>query len=356
MQMSRAYKISTIIGLVLATFCVACRYFVLIADWYAHNVYPIISDILSWVSAPIPFNIEELTIIGIVLLAVAMIVASVKNKWGWKRCLRYELTILLWTYVWFYMAWCNNYGRSSIFERTSTVAAMYDKTEFVDFCNAFIQETNNSWTDKTFNNQDKLETEVKTLYANAPEQYGLSAPRSWHHPKPIMFNSLYSSVGILGFMAPLYGESLLNTELMDFDYPFTCAHEYAHMLGISSEAEANWWAFVVCTSSENKAVRYSAYKGILPYVLYNARLALNEKEYTELTSTIDKRVVEDIEETREHWRSKRSPLLRAVHEWTYDRFLKSNSISTGIENYSEVVRMLISLKKPSLQNIRKLNS
>ena len=179
--MSRAYKISTIIGLVLAAFCVACRYFVLVADWDAHNVYPIISDILSWVSAPIPFNIEELTIIGIVLLAVAMIVASVKNKWGWKRCLRHELTIVLWTYVWFYMAWGNNYGRSSIFQRTSTMPAKYDKPEFVNFCNAFIREANISWTDKTIINKEKLQSDVKNLYANAPEQYGLSAPRSWHH-------------------------------------------------------------------------------------------------------------------------------------------------------------------------------
>mgnify|MGYP003295339278 CR=1 FL=1 len=52
-----------------------------------------------------------------------------------------------------------------------------------------------------------------------------------------------------------------------------------------------------CTSSDNQAVRYSAYKGILPYVLYNAKLALSEQEYAELTETIDKRVVKDIEET-----------------------------------------------------------
>lgn len=349
MPLSRAYKISTAIGLVLAAFCAACRWFVPVADWYAQTVYPVISDILSWISSPLPFNLEELTIIAIVLLAVTVIVTGIKKRWGWKRCLRYELTVLLWTYVWFYMAWCNNYGRSSIFERTSTMAAKYDKAEFVYFCNTFITKTNDSWTDKTLSDRDKLETEVKALYANAPEQYGLSTPRSWHHPKPIMFNSLYSSVGILGFMAPLYGESLLNTDLLDFEYPFTYAHEYAHMLGISSEAEANWWAFVVCTSSEDRAVRYSAYKGILPYVLYNARLALSESEYAELTGKIDKRVVKDIDDTREHWRSKRSPLLRAVHEWTYDTFLKSNSISTGIENYSEVVRMLISLKSPRLK-------
>ena len=162
-EMSKAYKISTSIGIMLAAFCVACRCSVPIADWYAHSVYPVISDILSWLSSPLPFNIEELTIIAIVLLAVAVIVASVKKRLGWTLCLRYELTILLWTYVWFYMAWCNNYSRSNILDRTSTAPAKYDKAEFIDFCNTFVQEINNSWTDKTLSDKEELETGTKCI-------------------------------------------------------------------------------------------------------------------------------------------------------------------------------------------------
>ena len=343
-MMSRTYKTSTWIGIMLAVFCAVCRCSVSVADWYALNLYPIISDVLSWCSSPIPFSLEEITIVAIILLAIIVICIGFKRHWGWRRCLVYEGTILLWTYVWFYVAWCNNYSRSNIFDRVSAPVAEYDKAEFIDFCRTIIHEANNNWTKEAQYSQDQLETEIKSLYADVPKKFGLSTPRSWHHPKAIMFRSVYSSVGILGFMAPLFGESLLNGDLQDYDYPFTYAHEYAHMLGISSEAEANWWAFNITTCSKSKSVRYSGYKGILPYVLNNARLALTQQEYENLFDSIDERIIEDLDNTRIHWRSKRSPLLRSIHEWTYDTFLKSNNIATGIKNYSEVISMLISLK------------
>ena len=40
------------------------------------------------------------------------------------------------------------------------------------------------------------------------------------------------------FMAPLFSESCLNADILPFDLPFTYTHEYAHLLGVSNEAEA----------------------------------------------------------------------------------------------------------------------
>ena len=41
-----------------------------------------------------------------------------------------------------------------------------------------------------------------------------------------------------GFMAPLFSGSCLNADILSFDFPFTYAHEYAHLLGVSNEAES----------------------------------------------------------------------------------------------------------------------
>lgn len=41
-----------------------------------------------------------------------------------------------------------------------------------------------------------------------------------------------------GFMAPLFSGSCLNADILPFDFPFTYAHEYAQLLGVSNEAEA----------------------------------------------------------------------------------------------------------------------
>lgn len=147
-------------------------------------------------------------------------------------------------------------------------------------------------------------------------------------------------------MAPLCAESYINTDLPDVDYPFTYAHELSHLLGVSSEAEANWWAFHACASSSNAAVRYSAYKAILPYVLSNASISLSEQEYKAVLASVRHEVIEDVRNSHAHWQSLQSPVLRKLHSVSYDLFLKGNNITKGVENYSEVVALLINLKAP----------
>ena len=79
-----------------------------------------------------------------------------------------------------------------------------------------------------------------------------------------------SGVGVLGYMGPFFTEYNLNPDLLPVQYPFTYAHEMAHVLGISSEAEANLYGFLVCSRSGVPEIRFSAYFALLPYVLSNA--------------------------------------------------------------------------------------
>lgn len=69
-------------------------------------------------------------------------------------------------------------------------------------------------------------------------------------------------VGVTGSMGPFFCEFTLNGDLLPSQYPATYAHELAHLLGITSEAEANFYAYQVCTRSQVQAIRFSGY---LPY-------------------------------------------------------------------------------------------
>ena len=53
-------------------------------------------------------------------------------------------------------------------------------------------------------------------------------------------------VGVTGSMGPFFCEFTLNGDLLPANYPATYAHELAHLLGITSEAEANFYAYQVC--------------------------------------------------------------------------------------------------------------
>ena len=53
----------------------------------------------------------------------------------------------------------------------------------------------------------------------------------------------FSMVGVTGSMGPFFCEFTLNGDLLPPQYPATYAHELAHFLGITSEAEANFYAY-----------------------------------------------------------------------------------------------------------------
>lgn len=346
---SRIYKITTILGLLLAAFTFFCRFCTPLADWYSLNVYPVISDLQSWLTSWMSYNLQEPVVGLLILAAIVFIVFAVVRKWGFWRCLRYELTLGLWTYVWFYMGWCVNYSRSSIYERTHTQPTEYDSLAFRSFLNDYTVQLNASWTTDTVS-YPALEESIKTFYAQVPECYGLAAPRSWHHPKRMWLNKFYSQSGILGFMAPLFAEPCLNADLLPSQYPSTFAHEYSHLLGVSNEAEANWWAYQTCVASDIQAVRYSGYSRVFSYVFMDAMRSLSPEEFDAWAKMVRPEIYEDIDKEIQHWDSLRSQPVTKAHREVYDVFLKSNNVVEGHRSYSMVVRLLIDLRQCAEQS------
>lgn len=327
-------------------FTLGCRFSSSLAEVYSQHVYPLWADCFSFISSRIPFALQDLTVALLVGSLFLMLGLAFLGKMKVRTCLACVSVLFLWCYVWFYVGWCANYSRSSIYSRTSAQPVEFQKQAFLQFLDRYTVCLNQAWTTVGEVNKDSLEAEVKRFYAGVPDVYLLASPRSWHRPKQMMFNTLYSAVGIQGFMGPMYAESFVNRDLLPHEYPFVYAHEYSHMLGVSNEAEANWWAFYACRSSRDSAVRYCAYYGILKYVWVNARCVLSEQELAEWKGRIRPEVMADFSRSQQHWNELRWPWLDSIQSEIYDFFLKSNNVSSGTKNYSEVVQLLISLEAP----------
>ena len=341
--MSKRYRISLAIALALTAFIVACRFCTPLADFYSLHLYPVISAVLSWISSPLNISFQGIAILVIIAAFILIIVQSARKKADWKKCLARVASLLLWTFVWFYMGWCINYSRSSIFQRLEVTRAPFDSTQFAGFLTTFTEELNASFVDDKTVDADLLESEIKSFYASVPAKYGLCKPRSWQHPKHMMPEWYHSATGILGYMGPLFSEFHINTKLLPDQLPFNWAHEYSHVLGVSSEDEANWWAWNACVSSEVPAISYSAYLSMLSHVWVNARVLLSESEFETWRSAIFEGVMHDFITKNDYWRALRNPLLDRIQNVVYDMFLKSNHIPSGIKNYSEVVQMMMNI-------------
>lgn len=340
-------KIRYVVLIVLLSVVWATQLIPILGEVYAQSVYPVISHFLSSFSKLMPFAIGDLFIFLSVLgLLFNPIKARYIQKKKWKQILLNEMEYLLWIYAWFYLAWGLNYSQKNFYQRTEIPYTTYTPEIFQEFVDDYITQLNRSYTPVNSINQDLIREETVRIYHQLSDSLGVHRPPHEHpRVKTMLFTPFISMVGVTGSMGPFFCEFTLNGDLLPVNYPATYAHELAHLLGITSEAEANFYAYQVCTRSEAMGIRFSGYFSILGHVLGNAQRLLPEEEYTRLFKRIRPEIIELAKENQAYWAAKYSPVVGAVQEWIYDLYLKGNKIESGRQNYSEVVGLLISYRE-----------
>ena len=338
-------KKSTLTGLLLLVFVMACRFFTPVAEFYASYCYPVISACLSLMASIFPFSLEEITVLVFIYLFIRIIWVAIKRKQGFLFWLKRTLVVILWLVVWFYMGWGNNYFRIPLYERAGVERRPFDREEFNRFIADYTEELNRTSGATVKTERDELEKEINAFYCQEPNMLGYTKLRKWQRTKRPLMNWLYSGVSVLGYMGPFFCESQLNLELLETEYPSTLAHEKAHLAGVTSEAEANFWSFVFCSQSGDDGVRYSGYLHLLPYVMINAKSLMTEQEYSEWLDQVSPTAIKDYRDSREYWRTKRIKVIDDIQYRLMDTMLKSNNVSQGADDYIGVVGMIITMDR-----------
>lgn len=334
---------SDFIGFLLLAFVIGCRFSPPVADFYAERCYPVISAGLSLCASVVPFSLEEIVIIGFIVAFIAVLVRAIRKKEGLFRWLGKTVRVAIWLIIWLYMGWGNNYFRTPLYPRMGIEQATYEEETFSRFLTDYTEALNGTVENTASLDRKALEADIKEFYSTKVSDFGYTGLRPWQHVKKPLLNPLYSAVGVLGFMGPFLCESHLNPDLQDTEYPFTLAHELAHLAGVTSEAEANYWAYVYCRQSEDPAIRYSGHLALLPYVAASAGSLLPENAYTAWTETLSDKAKEDYAAGRQYWEDKRIEAIDSLQRWMMDRFLRTNGVSEGARDYYGVIGMLMTL-------------
>ena len=311
------------------------------SEWYMRVIYPVIAVILSFVSHLFPFSLYDLFLIVAIFLLIRMIVFAIIKKITFSRFLYSLIRFATVIVVWFYLGWGIAYFREDFYKRNGVTEVSMDKEVLRDFAVRFIENANTNYVDCRDIDRDEVRKEIESSYRSLHEQLRISYPNGKRKPKPMMFETVYSKMGISGYFGPFLNEIHVNNYSLNFTYPFTLAHEMAHQFGIATESEANLYGFVVCARSSDEKIRYSAYVSTLRYVLNDIGRFLPE-EYESLVSTVRPEVIADLQRNREHWLAAMDKSLSDIQDKVYDAYLKTNKISSGQDNYSEVVGLLIS--------------
>ncbi len=347
---------------------------------YTTRIYPIIGSLLSPISGLFPFAVGDifiaLSIVWVIFYPIYEIkwrkqlakrfffLAAKRGCYPKKKVVFGRVAeYLLWVYAWFYIAWGLNYSQPNIYCRTGMKPVEVSEAKFREFAYRYADSINylseerrvkseetafDDQRESQFNGMvdDGLKNRVRDAvlkgYNEIGAKEGINAPFNQHpHAKTMLFTPLSSMSGVTGSMGPFFCEFTLNGDIRPHDYPAIYAHEFAHLLGIANEGEANFYSYIVCTASSDKAVKFSGYYHIFFHVLRNVFDILGEKEGEKFLKYIRPEIIQLAKSDRNYWLSKRCKVLDAAQDFIFDLYLRGNHVAEGRKSYSGVVGLIL---------------
>lgn len=148
---------------------------------------------------------------------------------------------------------------------------------------------------------------------------------------------------ITGVYTFFTGESNINVAFPDYTIPFTAAHELAHQRGIARENEANFVAFLVCSSSEDDYVRYCAYLNMYEYVA-SALASADPSLYSQVYATLPTAVRAELDAYSRFYEKYRNSAASEVSGAVNNAVLIING-TEGTKSYGMVVDLAVAYYK-----------
>jgi len=320
--------------------------------FYSQTLYPVVAFLLSFVSRLVSFSLDDAFYLLLAIFLVTVFLIAIFRKIKFGRFLLLILQTLSICYVLFYWSWGFNYYRSGVNQRLQISKSTPDTVQFVRVLENLIAQTNESYC--SFDSITKLEISalVESSYQKHASFLKLDYPQGTRVPKPISLSSFFAKAGIAGYYGPFFSEVHLNDSLLMIEYPQVLAHESAHQFGITSEAEANFYGWLVCAKSNSKHLRYSANISMVNYFLSQGRRLHN---FANLVHQINKPVIDDIRKVQKHWESMRNERIDKAAGKVNDVYLKTNKVEKGIEDYFGVVQFVMDFETDSVA-LKKVNS
>lgn len=332
--------------LVLPLLAVLCFAFTLLFSnhpgwterFYSNGIYPIVAKSLSPISSLIPFSLDDLFYILLILALPLLIILVVLRKIKPVKAGKILLNTLASLYILFYVLWGFNYYREDLNTRLNLPKEEISSDQFKTILVKLIDETNQSYCKLDSMTRTQADSLVEQSYKNLSDVLGIDYPAGIRKDKSITFSRFFASSGISGYFGPFFNEVHVNKEVLPLEYPVIFAHEKAHQLGVTSEAEANFYAWLVCSQSSSQELRYSAGSFILRYFFSQA---VHREDYRELVGMIDPRVVHDFDRIRENWEKFRNDKMEEVASKMNDAYLKTNQVEAGVQDYTGVVQFVL---------------
>ncbi len=235
--------------------------------------------------------------------------------------------------VWFELSWGWNYARAPLearvqFDpgRVTPVGAALLRTRAMERLNALAAQAHARAAQPL--DLDALRAQWLPAVQRAGDDW---VPRVGP-AKPTVADPFMLATGTSGFINPLTLNVAMASDLLWFERPFDIAHEWSHDAAYAREDEANYLAILTTLRSPDPAVQYSGWFELFLYLPQKRHYA--HREFVPLVwedfAALRRRNARHINALLAHW------------SWrTYNAYLKTNRIASGVANYDEVTRLML---------------
>ena len=328
-----------------------------LARWYAVHIYQGLVSVFGRIFGIFPFSVSEIGLyLLLVVLAVSLIHIAVtmihrkdrkRRLFGWLSRALLVGAVLLFVYT----VNCGvNYKRASFYSTAgiSAVGGTVEELEMV--CSRMTEKVNAFCTLVTRNAQGEmiLQSDERDEAVCAMEKLGeeYEMLRGYYpQPKRLLNSEILSYLGLSGIYSPFTLEANYNGDMPDYNIPFTACHELSHLRGFMQEEEANFIAFLACSTSDRIDFQYSGYLMGWIYSM-NELGSADAQRWGRLRSRLAPEVELDLKANRVFWDAYDGTTAKLSNHIN-DLYLKANGQAEGVQSYNMMVDLMIAYYRES---------
>ena len=306
---------------------------------YVNGAYPNWEHLAFTITHPLPWSLGDVAALAGAAAIVWQIAAFARRPSKGARdagMLLLNVAAIAGLYaIWFELSWGWNYARAPLearmlFDpsRVTTRNATALRAQAMARMNALAPAAHA----RAAAGLD-LET-LRGAWLPAVQRAGDRWTPSIGEPKPTIANPFMLATGTSGFINPLTLNVALASDLLWFERPFDLAHEWSHDAAYAREDEANYLAIITCIRSNDPVMQYSGWLELFLYLPQKRHYAHHE---------LVPLVWQDFAALRQR-DARHINVMLAHWTWrTYNVYLKSNRIASGVANYDEVTRLMLGI-------------
>lgn len=318
---------------------------------YSRGIYPLLGQALSRLTRVAPFSLAEVAVlaalIGLPIFCLRWLLTSWRNPQIWLRGIGRAVSTAALVYSLFVLVWGLNYHRLPLADiaglpvQPASVAELTTLSrDLLDRANQLRQELPEDAAGVMRLNGGKWRALSRAALGYEQAAKSLSAiGGNYGLPKGVYLSEPWSYTGISGMYFPFTGEANVNIAEPDPFVPATACHEMAHQRGFAREDEANYLAYLTCTSHPDPEFQYS---GLL-LALTNCTRALraqDEAAYAALREDFGPGLLRDLTANQQYWQRHAGPIER-LSARINDNYLKTQGQRDGVQSYGRMVDLLL---------------